>query len=171
SPLQRGGSDASRPVQTTPSFPPSLPQSFPRPRRTTPSPACGGGLGWGPPKPRWRGLAFPCRPPKKSPAEAGLFITRFQRSEPVLRRNTVQVGAAVERTDDAAAARGGVDPRVVRLQVAEGEVHVQRIADRPGRTDRVPAAIVVGQARGAVHEAGGGLVVGNAAAQGPAVVE
>src|SRR5690606_538804 len=47
SPLQRGGIDSSRPVQTTPSFAPSLPPSFPPPRRTTPSPACGGGLGGG----------------------------------------------------------------------------------------------------------------------------
>src|SRR5690606_39778121 len=89
----------------------------------------------------------------------------------VLRRDAVQVGAAVERAGDAAAAGGGVHAGVVGLEVAEGEVHVQRVAERPGGADRVPAAVVVGQARGAVHQAGRGLVGGDAAAQGPAVVE
>src|SRR5690606_31281194 len=108
----------------------------------------------------------------KKPRRSGAFSCSWcRRSEPVLRRNAVQVGTAVEGADHAAAASGDVHLRVVRLQVAEGEVDVERVADRPGRADRVPAAIVVGQARGAVHEAGRRLVVGDAAAQGPAVVE
>src|SRR5690606_9445633 len=187
-----GGSDASRPVQNDAVFPPyshriaSQPPAAGRERRVAactndtvfptvfatvfptaspdnPLPRLRGRVGVGAAEAATATAHAHPDVPRKSPAEAGLFITRSQRSESVLRRDTAQVGAAVERTDDAAAARGGVDPRVVRLQVAEGEVHVQRITDRPGRTDRVPAAIVVGQARGAVHEAGGGLVVGNAA--------
>src|SRR5690606_2591975 len=117
------------------------------------------------------------RPPatdaqRQSPALAGLFLVNAStRSEAVLRRHTEQVGIAVVRTGDRVSAGGEVDLRVLRLEVGEREVHRQRLAHVPGGTDGVPATVVVGQARGAVRDAGRGLVVGHAAAQRPGVVE
>src|SRR5690606_13442632 len=92
-------------------------------------------------------------------------------SEAVLRRHAEQVGVALVGTADGAATGREVDLGILRLQVGEGEAHVHRIADVPGGTDRVPAAIVVGQARGAVLDAGRGFVIRDATAQGPGVVE
>src|SRR5690606_30703731 len=120
---------------------------------------------------RGPGLSGPEKRNRPRRSGACVETRRWRRSEAVLGRHAVQVGAAVERADDAAAAGGDVHARVVRLQVAEGEVDVELVADRPGGADRVPATVVVGQARGPVHQAGRGLVVGDAAAQGPAVVE
>src|SRR5690606_24563896 len=97
---------------------------------------------------RGPGLSGPEKRNRPRRSGACVETRRWRRSEAVLGRHAVQVGAAVERADDAAAAGGDVHARVVRLQVAEGEVDVELVADRPGGADRVPATVVVGQARG-----------------------
>src|SRR5690606_2336114 len=108
---------------------------------------------------------------QKKPRLGGAFSWSGRGSEVVARRDAEQVGVAVEWAGDGAAAGGGADLRVLGLEVREREVQLQRIAHLPGGADRVPVAIVVGQARGAVREAGRGLVDGEAATQGPGFVE
>src|SRR5690606_9395230 len=100
-----------------------------------------------------------------------LFAATGAGSEAVLRRDAIQVGGTLELAEQAVVRRLDADVRGVRLQARVGEAELQVVGVVPGGTDRVPLAILVRQARGAVRERGRGLVVGVAGTQGPRVVE